>query len=172
MKICLLLLLLTALSTAEGAWKHYRLDVSLTVPVGWKIIQGPGMLSLDPKQRMKAERRPKFGLTWQQAPSTLEEFQGHVVQSIKQTGGTVVFAKKLTVSGYPAARIRALVPEKIFKVTADVILVRVDNYAGYMITMESFAQDTPAADTHFSQILKSLKLGPRPRKVELPVKND
>lgn len=172
MKGWTLLFLLAGLAMAEGLWQHYNLDVSLTVPRGWKIIQGPVMLDLDPKQRMVAERRPSFKLTWQQGPPTLEDFQRQVVDSVKQKGGSLVFVKTTQVSGYPAVRIRALMPESVFKVTADVILVRVDASAGYMITMESFTQDTGAAEPYFADILQSLRLGPRPRKVKLPVKND
>jgi hypothetical protein len=167
-----LLLLLLLPVAAEGPWQHYNLDVSLNVPRGWKIIQGPVMLNLDPKEPMKAERRPKFGLTWQQTPPSLKDFQDQVQSSVKQKGGSTLFAKNIQVSGYPAVRIRAVMPESVFKVTADVILVRVDQYAGYQITMESFTQDTKAADPYFMGILESLRLGPRPRKVKLPVKND
>ena len=166
------MLLLTAVAAAEGAWQHYNLDVSLKVPAGWKIIQGPVMLSLDPKQRMKGERRPSFGLTWQQAPPTLEDFQRQVTDSVKQKGGSLVATQKTKVSGYPALRVRARMPEKVFTIAAEIILVRVDQSAGYLITTESMAQDTAAADPAFAQILSSVRLGPRPRKVKLPVKND
>ena len=165
-------MLLTTLAWAEGPWRHYNLDVSLTVPPGWKIIQGPSMLSLDPKQRMQGERRPRFGLTWRQAPPSLDDFQRQAAGSIKQGGGTLVGAHKLKIAGYPALKVRARMPEKVFSITTELILVRVDDYAGYLITTESMAQDTAAADPYFAKILNSLRLGPRIRKAKLPVKNE
>ena len=173
MRNCLLLLLLLMPVPAQAAlpWQHYRLDVSLKIPDGWKIIQGPVMLHLDPKQRMQGERRPKFGLTWQQAPPTLDEFQSQVSASIAKSGGTLLAAQKLKISGYPAIRLRARMPEKVFQFTTELILIRVDAYAGYLITTESMQVDTAAADPIFVQILASLKVGPRPRAKSLKVQN-
>ena len=168
----LLLLLLTGLAPAKPRWQHYNLDVSLNVPSGWKIIQGPVMLSLDPKQKMKAERRPNFGLTWQQTPPTLDQFQRQMVDAITKKGGTLLSTQRLKISNYPAVRVKARIPEKVFQITADVLLIRVNDFAGYQVICESTQMDTAAVDPVFAQILDSLRVGPRPRVKPLPVVND
>ena len=167
-----LLLLLTGLAPAKPRWQHYNLDVSLNVPPGWKIIQGPVMLSLDPKQKMKGERRPKFGLTWQQAPPTLDDFQRQITDAIAKKGGTLLSAQRLKISNYPALRVKARIPEKGFQISAEIVLIRVDDFAGYQVLCESMQVDTAVADPFFAQILGSLRVGPRPRKKQLPVVND
>lgn len=126
-----LFLLLSSCARAEGPWQHYKLDVRLTVPPGWKIIQGPVMLQLDPKRPLKAERRPSFNLTWQQTPPTLDEFKEEVVGAVKKKGGSLAFVKPLQISGYPALRVRAVMPEGPYAITADLVLIRVDRFAGH-----------------------------------------
>lgn len=165
-------LLLSGLAWADKAWQHYSLDVSLTVPTGWKIIQGPVMLGLDPKERMRGERRPKFGLTWQQSPPSLDDFQNQVGASIKQKGGTLLAAQKLKISGYPALKLRARMPEKAFQIDAEIILIRASDFAGYQIISESMSVDTAAAAPTFAKILASLRVGPRPRARQIKVQND
>ncbi len=171
-RLLVLLLLLTGQARAQGPWQHYNLDVSLEIPPGWKIIQGPVMLSLDPKQRMKGERRPNFGLTWQQSPPPLDDFQRQLVEMIGQKGGTLLASQRLKLCGYPALRVKARMPEKAFQITAEIFLIRVDNSAGYQIICESMQMDTAAAEPVFARILASLRVGPRPRAKQLPVKND
>ncbi len=168
----LLLLLLTGLALAKPRWQHYNLDVSLNVPSGWKIIQGPVMLGLDPKQKMKGERRPKFSLTWQQSPPTLDEFHRQMVDAVSKQGGTLLSTQRLKISNYPAIRLKARIPEKVFQISADVMLIRVNDFAGYQIICESMQVDTATAEPFFAQILGSLRVGPRPRAKPLPVVND
>mgnify|MGYP003605497022 CR=1 FL=1 len=166
------LLLLTGLALARPRWQHYNLDVSLNVPSAWKIIQGPVMLSLDPKQKMKGERRPNFGLTWQQTPPTLDQFQRQITEMVAKKGGTLLSTQRLTISNYPAIRVKSRLPEKAFQITVEVILIRVNDFAGYQIICESMQVDTAAADPYFAEILGSLRVGPRPRAKPLPVVND
>lgn len=168
----LLLLLLSGLAPARPRWQHYNLNVSLDVPADWKIIQGPVMLSLDPKQRLKGERRPKFGLTWEQNPPTLDEFQRQLLASVSQKGGTLLATQKQKISGYPALMVKARMPEKAFQITAEIWLIRVSDFAGYQIICESMQIDTAAAEPVFARIMASLKVGPRPRASKLPVVND
>lgn len=172
MRYFLVILLLSGLVWADKAWQHYSLDVALTVPTGWKIIQGPVMLQLDPKQPWKGERRPKFGLTWRQSPPGLDQFETEMKAAIRQKGGSLLAARRLKLAGYPALRVRANMPEKGIPVTAEVILIRVDDLAGYLVTTESLGVDTAAADPAFAKILTSLRVGPRPRTRQLKVEND
>ena len=171
-RLLLLLLLLTGLAHAKGPWRHYNLNVSLEIPPGWKIIQGPVMLSLDPKQPLKGERRPNFGLTWQQCPPHLDDFQRQLVELIRQKGGTLLSSQRVRVCGYPALRVKARLPEKSVQFTNDIILIRVDDAAGYQIICESMQMDTAAAEPVFARILASLRVGPRMRSKQLPIKND
>ena len=168
----ILLVLLTGLAHAKGPWQHYNLDVSLEIPPDWKIIQGPVMLSLDPKQRLKGERRPNFGLTWQQSPPALDVYQRQLVEAVREKGGTLLATQRVKVCGYPALRVKARMPEKAFQITADIILVRVSDFGGYQILCESMQMDTAAAEPIFARILSSLRVGPRPHARPLPVKNE
>jgi len=69
---CLLLVLLSLKAGwAQTPWRHYNLDIRLTVPKGWRVTQGPVVVDISPRARFQGERKPKFGLTWQQAPPTL-----------------------------------------------------------------------------------------------------
>ena len=138
----LLLLLLAGLAPAKPRWQHYNLDVSLNVPPGWKIIQGPVMLSLDPRQKMKGERRPNFGLTWQQTPPTLDDFQRQITDAIAKKDGTLLSIQRQKISNCPALRVKARLPEKGFQISTEVALIRVGDFAGYQVACESMQVDT------------------------------
>ncbi|MBS2033924.1 hypothetical protein JST97_03000 [bacterium] len=171
-QLAFFLILLTAGALARPRWQHYNLDVSLNVPTGWKIIQGPVMLSLDPKQKLKGERRPNFGLTWQQTPPTLDEFRDRMVKTVAKKGGTLLATQRLVISNYPALLVKARLPEKAFQMEVEVLLIRVDQFAGYQVVCESMHEDAAAVSPVFHQILDDLRVGPRPRAKQLPVVNE
>ena len=112
MRRCLWMLLVLALPLrSDTTWRHYNLDVKLSVPQDWRITQGPVVVELSPKKEWKGERRPKFSLVWRQAPGTLEEFRAEALSSIRQKGGEVLASLPVKVSGYSSWKIQARIKD-------------------------------------------------------------
>jgi hypothetical protein len=159
-----LLVLLTVSVLAKQRWQHYHLDLSLVQPSGWTVTQGPVMVSLSPEQDWRGARRPSFKVTWQQTPPPLDAFQEEVPASLKSRGAKVISIERLKLSGHPCVSIRAIVQQKTAQFPTQLILVRMDDFYGYLITTECMLTDQAQAEPVFQTMISSLKLGKKIRK--------
>jgi hypothetical protein len=138
------------------------------VPADWKIIQGPVMLS-SIRSNAERERRPKFGLTWEQNPPTLDEFQRQLLASVsKRRHAAAPRSRKFRLSRTHGQGTHA---GKGFQITAEIWLIRVSDFAGYQIICESMQIDTAAAEP-FSPGSWQSESRPASRASKLPVVND
>jgi hypothetical protein len=168
-RLAVLCLLVCAPAAADRPWRHYNLDLSLKVPDGWRLVQGPVMVELSPNKPWKGERRPSMNITWQQAPPTFKDFRQQMDELLKKQGGKMIQSDTYTASGFPALLTRIQTFDNGVPVGADAVLIRVDDYRGYLAMGECLQVDAAQARPIFLQILTSLKVGPRPRPKPLPL---
>ncbi|MFN8608206.1 MAG: hypothetical protein U0931_11790 [Vulcanimicrobiota bacterium] len=168
-KLWVLCLFSHSAALAERPWRHYNLDVRLTVPSGWRLIQGPVMVQLSPNKPWKGERRPSMNITWQQNPPTFTDFRQQLDQRLQKQGGKVLQSDTYQTSGFPCLFTRIQTLDNGVPVAADAALIRVDDYRGYLAIGECLQVDASRARPVFQQILASLRVGPRPRPKQLPL---
>lgn len=168
-KLTVLALLICVPAAADRPWRHYNLDIRLNVPDNWRLIQGPVMVELSPSKRWKGERRPSMNITWQQVPPSFKDFRQQLDERLKKQGGKVIQSDTYNASGYPALLTRVQTLDHGVLVCADLVLIRVDDYRGYLAMGECLQVDAAQARPIFQQILTSLKVGPRPRPKALPL---
>lgn len=163
-KAFLLLVMLTVSVLAKERWQHYHLDLSLVQPAGWTVTQGPVMVSLWPEQDWRGARRPSFKVTWEQTPPTLDAFEEEVRASLKSKRAKLISTERLKLSGHPCVSIRAIVQQKTAQFPTQLVLVRMDDFYGYLITTECMSTDQARAEPVFQAMISSLKLGKNTRR--------